>query len=1308
VERANVLNNRQKLANLAHYYDSSDLLDPSSQVRHRHDISRAVVMKSINQFAVVVSSFLLLSVIFPLHSRNDDVLQEDHKNSIFFFNSRHARLIHTITTEAAPIAIEYVQDKEKDLLIATGADMTMSTYSLDDPNPNRRYQHLQSWATPGVQMTLTYQPESKILYSGGTNGNIYSWNIKERNLISTLSGHTDIVMSLTNIPHLNNVASASLDKTIAVWDSYSNERILHLHGHRKGIFDLTYSSEYRLLVSCGFEHDAFVWSPFVNNLMGRLRGHHASLVGCIAIEGTPELITGDADGVFKLWDVRNFNCVQTFTSTENQQHGNDNYRMSCFFFTSLPSRNAMQKEDDSRIYAASKMLSSFDQARIVHEATTDKTNVFWLTFNAERSTFVTVSERNVMIWDAFMGSTTTVNLNICGEEITACCLDDRRRKIIIGNIAGNIAVYNLSNGSLMKQVEKSNGNYGTVMSLAYVDASKRFIAAYQYGNISIYDENTLEECMFIRSFETINKSRTVNRTQDIDDTHDGFARICYNPYDFTVISTAPASNYAKIWNYNTGKIEFELHACNDENEFIVNVEFLSPYPLVCTCDSVGNVVVWGSRGCKWPGMRIGGFLNQNVLNGAYKQNETVYSFSEEVHPPMVIPIEANLATENVNPISVRGSRASSPIAGAVPSSSRYQRRFFSDREDDSRGSPRRSAEDKMIQSPIGSNKFLSNDYLKALKYMDSAQNDHAIASVNEVKILVQQSEEKWGSIASVQCMSWQHEQKMLFVADDMGILRCYDLKDLLYDICADSMLQQSPSSRGDYHLREYCRQHPRTVKSALPPCHQTFFRYLVGKPDDAMSNMGINFVWSLLAHNDRIVTCHCTSSGILTSAVDRLVKMWTFNGEPIGRLLQSVPTGVRNKAWKLELDAAAIMKRENEELDEILHKVDVLASKTDNPSIEEGDFTGLDPGENAADFNRSELRRRIDITGKLLGLDFSTNANNSRRESSATLNDDAFGFNLSVSTEPSTQLDSLSKEMKHASIHSSSVGSKTVDSAMKELKSLSSSINYDSYNRSLSDRQRRMRTKKMNKLSSRLIDTVNQKIGSTASNPMILSMSENEEVIRKAHQDFDDLALESLNKSFAVKAPTSRLDSLSLEDAHEVEVESSRNHSQLSSRQSPNKSASSNHILPKIGLQVVSSSKHTPSFRTPFNTRSHATLHKSADLAKEYSQSFRITSQCSKYSSYQGLEEALSLAEKPAQLNSFKSYRKPDPNGVGRKGSARFQITIRRTYTDEEEDARRDDDVFDKADNHQHDFIRHKSSMATMLTRTNSAMELDG
>lgn len=37
-------------------------------------------------------------------------------------------------------------------------------------------------------MSVTYMPKNRLLYSGATNGDIYSWNIKERKIIDTLAG----------------------------------------------------------------------------------------------------------------------------------------------------------------------------------------------------------------------------------------------------------------------------------------------------------------------------------------------------------------------------------------------------------------------------------------------------------------------------------------------------------------------------------------------------------------------------------------------------------------------------------------------------------------------------------------------------------------------------------------------------------------------------------------------------------------------------------------------------------------------------------------------------------------------------------------------------------------------------------------------------------------------------------------------------------------------------------------------------------------------------------------------------------------
>ena len=65
VEKANLLNKRQKLTSIAHYHDSSHALDPSAKYRHRNDISRFVNIPSLSQFAIVVSNYniAILSMI---------------------------------------------------------------------------------------------------------------------------------------------------------------------------------------------------------------------------------------------------------------------------------------------------------------------------------------------------------------------------------------------------------------------------------------------------------------------------------------------------------------------------------------------------------------------------------------------------------------------------------------------------------------------------------------------------------------------------------------------------------------------------------------------------------------------------------------------------------------------------------------------------------------------------------------------------------------------------------------------------------------------------------------------------------------------------------------------------------------------------------------------------------------------------------------------------------------------------------------------------------------------------------------------
>lgn len=1054
MEKANLLNKRAKLASIAHYHDSSHYLDSSAKYRHRHDIARFVNLSSLGQFAMV----------------------EDHKNSIFVFNSRLGKHVATISTESAPISIETIPDKDRALVVTSGADMTLSTFALDDPNPKRRYKVNSTWATPGVQMALAYSKESDVLYSGATNGNIYSWNWRKRSLLTTLTGHTDIVMNLIVLQKLDNIASASLDKTLGIWDSHTSEQILKLTGHRKGVFDVAYNSTYRLIFSCGFEHDACVWSPFVNSMVYRLKGHHASLVGVQTVENSPEVITADTSGVFKLWDVRNFQCVQTFSANlTGQQDSKDSSKLTCFFHTKLPSTNALQKEDDSRLYAASKMLFSFDQARVVHEATTDYTNVSWVAFNSGNSVIITASDYNVIVWDALIGSKTFTHTNICGEEISACCLDDRQRKILIGDVTGKIGVYNYSSGALMKTVHQSNPS--VVISLQYFNEMKRFIAGYANGVMCIYDENVLEECHLIRMFENLNR-------------HPELICLRFHEETRTVATCGGSSDVARLWDYDSGKCDTELKLCSSSGAQIVTLMILMPHPIVVTSDSVGNIIFWGSRGIRWQGLRISGCLNQTPAYADYEPRRR-YAEDEEEPPRRAIPpidphvhdrpLEANSRggpgshggkqakdeaeekAENGGSAARRtrgeGSRGSSPLRerrtrSILSSSVSTQSTLTGNPSSPSGGLHQPPSRQRGLRASFTP----SPDAFSSSRQTKETNEEQAIA-------LLDQSERKWGKVAAAQSMAWDPISQCFFAGDDMGCLRAFDIQEMLQDFRVDDVHEEGLQHR----ILGSCRLKSRDAHSALPPRPDNVTtddefengtaQYLLGKPSNAMAYLGIRFRWALFAHHDRIISCTCIGShGVMTSAADRLVKMWTFQGEPLGTLLQSVPVGVRSRSWELVLNVDEIIRKENEELDEIIDKAQAVVSNPDKPDIATMDFTGMQLGAQSAEFSRSVLRQRIEKSARILGLDFPAS-----QPPGDLGGEKRLSVVESVVTFADTHTSSVSgpNGIPSASMSLSSMGNKSIPDALREVKSTESAVDYDLKTKQMSYIQQKRKANKL-------------------------------------------------------------------------------------------------------------------------------------------------------------------------------------------------------------------------------------------------------
>lgn len=193
----------------------------------------------------------------------------------------------------------------------------------------------------------------------------------------------------------------------------------------------------QFLFSAGLDHECFVWNTYVNEKIFLLRGHNHPLVGVKCLPGTPQVVTADINGMVKIWDVRNFLCMQTINIPTDE--------LNSFVVTNQPKK---------RVIFGTRRLTYFEYDEPKDQALTDEKMCLRILYNDELLCFITLHPDCIKIWDARNGTLIQVFRKPSVSELTSCVLDNRKRKIFVGDSEGRIFTVNIKNGAKLKDFQK--------------------------------------------------------------------------------------------------------------------------------------------------------------------------------------------------------------------------------------------------------------------------------------------------------------------------------------------------------------------------------------------------------------------------------------------------------------------------------------------------------------------------------------------------------------------------------------------------------------------------------------------------------------------------------------------------------------------------------------------------------------------------------------------------------------------------------------------------------------------------------------
>lgn len=118
-------------------------------------------------------------------------------------------------------------------------------------------------------------------------------------------------------------------------------------------------------------------------------------------------------------------------------------------------------------------------------------------YNPVFYTFITAHPKCIKIWDATTGALQSVFRDLSQKEITSICLDERKRKLFVGDSRGRMFSINIKNGAKMKKFKKGekskSKNKQDISSMYYWGEECMLLSASWDGNVRLFDDSDATE-----------------------------------------------------------------------------------------------------------------------------------------------------------------------------------------------------------------------------------------------------------------------------------------------------------------------------------------------------------------------------------------------------------------------------------------------------------------------------------------------------------------------------------------------------------------------------------------------------------------------------------------------------------------------------------------------------------------------------------------------------------------------------------------------------------------------------------------------